>query len=557
MKSDIEIAQSAKLRPILEIAKLAGIDQEYIEQYGKYKAKVNLDVINSLSDKPSGKLIYVTAITPTPAGEGKTTTAVGLAQGLGKINKNVLLCLREPSLGPTFGVKGGAAGGGYSQVVPMEDINLHFTGDIHAISSAHNLLSAMLENHVAKGNSLNIDPSKIVWKRTIDMNDRQLRNIIVGIGGKANGVLLESGFEITAASEVMAIFCLAKDISDLKTRLGNILVAYNNKNQPVFARDLKAVGAMTVLLKDAIKPNLVQTLEGQPAFVHGGPFANIAHGNNSVIATKIALKLSDYVVTEGGFASDLGAEKFFDIVARENNFKPDAVVLVASIRALKYQGGIAKPQLDQENLEALELGFANLDKHIYNLSKCFGLPVIVAINKFLTDTTKEIQLVESHCKNLGARVAISEGVAKGGEGAVNLAKEVLESIKNDKNNFSPVYDLDMSIEEKIEILAKKIYGAENVTFTKEAKKEIKQLNSFGFNKLPICIAKTQSSLSDDPNLLGAPKGWSLTVRQVKASSGAGFVVAYTGSIITMPGLPKEPAAEKVDILEDGTIVGLF
>lgn len=557
MKSDIEIAQSVKMKTIPVIAEIAGIPEEYVEPYGKYKAKIDLSFFEKIKTNPNGKLIYVTAITPTPAGEGKTTTAVGLTQSFGKLNKKVMLCLREPSLGPTFGVKGGAAGGGYSQVVPMEDINLHFTGDIHAVGAAHNLLSAMLENHIAKGNALRIDPARIVWKRVVDICDRQLRNIVVGLGGKANGVPMQSGFDITVASEIMAILCLAADINDLRKRLANVLVAYTYENSPVYAKDLKATGVMTVLLKDALKPNLVQTIEGQPTFIHGGPFANVAHGNNSVIATKMALKMADYVITEGGFAADLGAEKFFDIVTQVTDLKPDVVVLVASIRALKSHGGVAKQDLDHEDLDALQQGFANLDQHIDNIANKFGLPVIVAINRFPSDTDKEIALIQNHCKKLGVRAALSEVVARGGEGGIQLANEVLESIAKDKNNFKPVYRLDDTIQNKIKILAKEIYRADDVVFTAQANKEIKQLTELGYGSLPVCMAKTQMSFSDDASLKGAPRGWKLTVREVKVSAGAGFIVALTGTMVTMPGLPKEPAAERIDILEDGTIVGLF
>lgn len=557
MRSDIEIAQEVRMKPISEIAHTAGIPDEYIEPYGKYKAKIDLNFFEQLKNKPDGKLIYVTAITPTPAGEGKTTTAVGLAQALGKLNKKVMLCLREPSLGPTFGVKGGAAGGGYSQVVPMEDLNLHFTGDIHAVGAAHNLLSAMLENHIVKGNSLGIDPTRIIWKRVVDICDRQLRNIVVGLGGKSNGIPLQSGFDITVASEIMAILCLASDINDLRQRLSRIIVAYTYENKPVTAKDLKAVGVMTVLLKDALKPNLVQTIEGQPTLIHGGPFANVAHGNNSIIATKMGLKLSDYVITEGGFAADLGAEKFFDIVTRISGMKPDVVILVASIRALKSHGGVSKEDLNNENLKALEAGFANMDQHIDNLSVKFGLPVVVAINRFPSDTVNEIALIKKHLNDMNVRTALSEVVARGGEGGVELANQVLESIGKDKNNFKPVYELEASIKDKVRILAKEIYRADDVVFTAQADKDIKQLTALGFESLPICMAKTQMSFSDDASLKGAPKGWRLTVREVKVSAGAGFIVALTGTMVTMPGLPKEPAAERIDILDDGTIVGLF
>lgn len=557
MKSDIEIAQSAKMYPITEIAGFAGIDEDYMEQYGKYKAKVDLKFYEKVKSRPSGKLIYVTAITPTPAGEGKTTTAVGLTQALGKLNKKVMLCLREPSLGPTFGVKGGAAGGGYSQVVPMEDINLHFTGDIHAVGAAHNLLAAMLENHMVQGNKLGIDPTRIIWKRVMDICDRQLRNIVVGLGGKANGIPLESGFDITVASEVMAILCLASDMEDLKKRLGSILVAYSYDNNPIYAKDLKAVGSMALLLKDAIKPNLVQTLEGQPAFIHGGPFANIAHGNNSIIATRMALKLADFVVTEGGFAADLGAEKFFDIVTRSSGLRPDVVVLVATIRALKFHGGISKAELNEENIEALEKGIENLDQHIENITDKFGLPVVVAVNRFPSDTQKEIDLLLTHCRSKGVRVSLSEVVVRGGEGGIGLAEEVMSALEKDVNKFKPIYDLELSLEDKIKTLAKEIYRAEEVTFTVEANKQLNRLTELGYGNLPICIAKTQMSFSDDPMLKGAPRGWTLTVREIKVSAGAGFVVALTGTMMTMPGLPKEPAAERMDILENGTIVGLF
>lgn len=557
MLSDIEIAQQAKMQPISKIAEKAGLTEDDLEFYGKYKAKVSLNVYQRLKDKPNGKLIYVTAVTPTPAGEGKTCTAVGTTQALGKLGKNVILCLREPSLGPTFGVKGGAAGGGYSQVLPMEDINLHFTGDIHAVGTAHNLLAAMLENHISKGNKLNIDPTRIVWKRVMDMNDRQLRKIVVGLGGKSNGVPLESGFDITVASEIMAILCLTTDMNDLKKRLGNMLVAYTYDNKPVYARDLNAVGAMAVLLKDAIKPNLVQTLEGQPAFVHGGPFANIAHGNNSIIATRMALKLADYVVTEGGFAADLGAEKFFDIVSRIIGVHPDVVVLVASIRALKSHGGVDKDHLSEENIEALEKGCANLDQHIDNVHNKYGLPVVVAINRFPTDTEAEIEFLKKHCQDMGIRVALSEVVARGGQGGIELAQQVLDALEHDENHFRPIYDLDLSLENKIRTVAKEIYRADDVVFSSSAAKSLKTLAQLGYDKLPVCIAKTQMSFSDDPSLKGAPRGWKLTVREVKVSAGAGFVVALAGDIMTMPGLPAVPAAEKIDILEDGTIIGLF
>ncbi|MDD2200986.1 MAG: formate--tetrahydrofolate ligase [Firmicutes bacterium] len=556
MLSDIEIAQSTKLRAIGDVARELGLTEDEIEHYGKYKAKVSLDVFDRLKDRPNGKLIYTTAITATPAGEGKTCTAVGLTQALGKLGKNTVVCVREPSLGPTFGIKGGAAGGGYSQVLPMDDINLHFTGDIHAVSTAHNLLAAMLDNHIHQGNDLNINIHRVVWRRVMDMNERQLRSIVCGLGGRANGTPRESGFDISVASEIMAVLCLASDMQDLKARLGRLVVAYTRDGQPVTAGDLKAVGAMAVLLKDAIKPNLVQTVEGQPAFVHGGPFANIAHGNNSVISTQMALKLSDYVVTEGGFAADLGAEKFFDIVHRFTGLTPDVAVLVASIRALNMHGGVPKAKVAETNLDALEKGCANLDKHVENLKK-FGLPIVVAINRFPTDSPEELELVKKHCDALGVRSALSDVVARGGEGGIELAKEVLEALDKDDNTFKPIYDPEMPIREKIETLAKEIYGAEGVVYTPSADKEIARLTKLGFDKMPICVAKTQHSLTDDPDMKGAPTGWTLTVRDVRVSAGAGFLVILTGDIMTMPGLPKRPAAEGVDIDEDGTIVGLF
>lgn len=555
MLSDIEIAQACKLRPIKDIARKAGIPEEYLELYGNYKAKVNLSLRDTLSHRPDGKLIYVTAMTPTPAGEGKTCTAIGIGQALGLLNKNVMLCLREPSLGPTFGVKGGATGGGYSQVVPMEEINLHFTGDIHAVTAAHNLLAAMVDNHIVQGNELKIEPKRVVWRRVMDISDRELRNIVIGMGAKGDGVMRESGFDISVASEVMAILCLAKDLEDLKERLGRILVAYNVNGEPVYARDVKATGAMTVLLKDAIKPNLVQTIEGQPALIHGGPFANIAHGNNSIIATSMALKLADYVVTEGGFASDLGAEKFFDIVCREG-FKPDVAVLVASIRALKFHGNVPKEDLSYENLAALEKGLANLERHIHNLRDVYHLPVVVAINRFPSDTEAEIAVVTEKCRELGVRSALSEVVAKGGAGGAELAETVLAAM-DEPNGFEPIYSLDATIKEKIETVAKKVYGADGVSYTKEAETAIAKLTKLGYGGLPVCIAKTQMSFSDNPALKGAPTGWTLTVREVRVHAGAGFVVALAGPILTMPGLPKVPAAEKVDIMPDGRIVGLF
>ena len=556
MLSDIEIAQSTKLRPVLDIARDVGLVEDDLEYYGKYKAKVSLKTFDKLSTRPNGKLIYTTAITATPAGEGKTCTAVGVTQALGKLGKKAMVCLREPSLGPTFGVKGGAAGGGYSQVLPMEDINLHFTGDIHAVSTAHNLLAAMVDNHIHQGNELGINIHRVVWRRVMDMNERQLRNIVCGLGGSSNGTPREAGFDISVASEVMAVLCLASSMTDLKARLGRLIVAYDRDGKPVTAADLKAVGAMAVLLKDAIKPNLVQTVEGQPAFVHGGPFANIAHGNNSIIATRMALKLADYVVTEGGFAADLGAEKFFDIVHRFTGLTPDAAILVASVRALNMHGGVPKAKVAETNLEALEKGCANLDKHIENLKK-FGLPIVVAINKFPTDEPAEIDLVKRHCDAMGVRSAISEVVARGGEGGIELAQEVLKALEQDQNNFHPIYDPEMPIKTKIGILAREIYGADGVVYTPSADREIARMAKLGLDKMPICVAKTQHSLTDNPDLKGAPTGWELTVREIRASAGAGFLVALTGDVMTMPGLPRVPAAEGVDIDEDGKIVGLF
>ena len=556
MLSDIEIAQSTKLRPILDVARDVGLVEDDLEYYGKYKAKVSPKTFDKMSDRPNGKLIYTTAITATPAGEGKTCTAVGVTQALGKLGKKAMVCVREPSLGPTFGVKGGAAGGGYSQVLPMEDINLHFTGDIHAVSTAHNLLAAMVDNHIHQGNELGINIHRVVWRRVMDMNERQLRNIVCGIGGSSNGTPREAGFDISVASEVMAVLCLASSMTDLKARLGRLIVAYDRDGKPVTAADLKAVGAMAVLLKDAIKPNLVQTVEGQPAFVHGGPFANIAHGNNSIIATRMALKLADYVVTEGGFAADLGAEKFFDIVHRFTGLTPDAAILVASVRALNMHGGVPKAKVAETNLEALEKGCANLDKHIENLKK-FGLPIVVAINKFPTDEPAEIDLVKRHCDAMGVRSAISEVVARGGEGGIELAQEVLKALEQDQNNFHPIYDPEMPIKTKIGILAREIYGADGVVYTPSADREIARMAKLGLDKMPICVAKTQHSLTDNADLKGAPTGWELTVREIRASAGAGFLVALTGDVMTMPGLPRVPAAEGVDIDEGGKIVGLF
>ncbi len=557
MLSDIEIAQASPMIPIQKIAAICKIPEKYLEPYGKYKAKVDLKFYDELKSKKDGKLIYVTAITPTPAGEGKTCTAIGLGQALGKAGKSVMLCLREPSLGPVFGVKGGATGGGYSQVMPMDEINLHFTGDIHAITTAHNLLAALVDNHIAHGNELEIDLKRVVWRRVMDISDRELRNIVIGLGGKGDGVIHESGFDITVASEIMAIICLTSGLTDLKERLGKIVVAYNTKGEPVLARDLKAVGAMALLLKDALNPNLVQTLEGQPAFIHGGPFANIAHGNNSIIATKMALKLADYVVTEGGFASDLGAEKFFDIVSRTAEVKPAMAVLVASVRALKFHGGVAKEDLNRENLSALEKGLPNLEQHLRNLRENYGLPVVVAINCFPTDSDSELQFLEEYCRKLKVKAAVSQVVARGGAGGEQLVEQVLAALEEEPNSFASLYELELPLQEKIAVIARKVYGASGVKFTKEAEQALKNFVRLGFDKLPVCIAKTQMSLSDDPALKGAPTGWELTIRELRVSAGAGFVVAIAGSILTMPGLPKVPAAEGIDILEDGKIVGLF
>ena len=556
IKTDIQIAQENEMKNIREIAEIAGVNEKYLELYGNYKAKIDYNMLKDMADAPDGKLILVTAITPTPAGEGKTTTSVGLTDGLRKIGKNSITALREPSLGPVFGIKGGAAGGGYAQVVPMEDINLHFTGDFHAIGAANNLLAAMLDNHIQQGNVLGIDPKQITWKRAVDMNDRQLRHIIDGIGGKMQGVPREDGFEITVASEIMAILCLAKDITDLKSKLASIIVGYTYDGKPVTAHDLKAEGAMAALLKDALKPNLVQTLEHTPALTHGGPFANIAHGCNSITATKIALKLGDYIVTEAGFAADLGAEKFLDIKCRIGGLKPDAVVIVATVRALKYHGGVAKADLNNENLEALEKGLPNLLQHVSNIKNVYGLPCVVAINAFPTDTKAELDLVEEKCKELGVNVALSEVWAKGGEGGVALAEEVVR-LCEEPNDFQFAYDLDMSIKEKLDAIATKIYHADGVALAGNAVKQIKQLEELGFGNLPICMAKTQYSFSDDPALLGAPEGFTVTVRNLKVSAGAGFIVALTGDIMTMPGLPKVPAAERIDVDENGKISGLF
>ena len=555
MMTDIEIAQSTQMKPIQEIAETAGVPEEYLEYYGRYKAKVDYKLLNEIQAE-DGKLILVTAITPTPAGEGKTTTSVGLADGLRKIGKKSIAALREPSLGPVFGIKGGAAGGGYAQVVPMEDINLHFTGDFHAIGAANNLLAAMLDNHIQQGNALGIDVKQITWKRVVDMNDRQLRHIVDGLGGRMQGVPREDGFDITVASEIMAVLCLATSLMDLKQKLGSIIVAYTYDGRPVIAHDLKAEGAMTALLKDALKPNLVQTLEGTPAFIHGGPFANIAHGCNSIMATRMALKLGDYVVTEAGFAADLGAEKFLDIKCRKAGLTPAAVVVVATVRALKYHGGVPKAELNQENLEALEKGLPNLLQHVGNIKNVYGLPCVVAINAFPTDTKAELDLVEAKCRELGVNVALSEVWAKGGEGGRALAQEVVR-LCEEENHFQYAYDTQLPIEEKLEAIVKKIYHGDGVVLTPAAKKQVKQLTDLGFGDLPICMAKTQYSFSDDPALLGAPKGFTVTVRNVKVSAGAGFLVALTGDIMTMPGLPKVPAAEKIDVDENGKITGLF
>ena len=555
-KSDIQIAQECEKKQITEIAEAAGIDEKYLEQYGKYKAKVDYSLLRDKKDEPDGKLILVTAITPTPAGEGKTTTSVGLADGLRKIGKNAIAALREPSLGPVFGIKGGAAGGGPAQVVPMEDINLHFTGDFHAIGAANNLLAAMLDNHIQQGNDLSIDPKQITWKRAVDMNDRQLRHIVDGLGGRMQGVPREDGFDITVASEVMAVLCLASDISDLKERLARIIVAYTYDGKPVTAKDLRAEGAMAALLKDALKPNLVQTIEGTPAFIHGGPFANIAHGCNSVTATKMAMKLADYTVTEAGFAADLGAEKFFDIKCRIAGLKPDAVVIVATVRALKYHGGVAKNDLNEENLDALTKGLPNLLQHVSNIKDVFGLPCVVAINAFPTDTEEELTLVEEKCRQMGVNVVLSEVWAKGGEGGAALAEEVVRLCQI-PGDFRQSYDLSLSIEEKLNAICKRVYHADGAVLTDNAKKQAKKLKDLGFGNLPICVAKTQYSFSDDPSKLGAPSGFTVTVRNLKVSAGAGFIVALTGDIMTMPGLPKVPAAEKIDVDSDGRITGLF
>ena len=554
--SDIEIAQQTPMQHIREVAKTAGVEEKYLEQYGSYKAKVDYNILKDKADAPDGKLILVTAINPTPAGEGKTTTTVGLADGMRRLGKNVIVALREPSLGPVFGIKGGAAGGGYAQVVPMEDINLHFTGDFHAIGAANNLLAAMLDNHIYQGNALGIDPRQITWRRCVDMNDRQLRFVVDGLGGKVNGTPREDGYDITVASEIMAVLCLASDITDLKERLARLVVGYTYGGKPVTAGGLKAQGAMAALLKDALKPNLVQTLEHTPAFVHGGPFANIAHGCNSVTATKVALKLGDYAVTEAGFGADLGAEKFLDIKCRMAGLKPSCVVLVATARALKYNGGVPKAETGKENLEALEKGLPNLLQHVENITTVYKLPCVVAINRFPTDTEAELKLIEDKCRELGVNVALSEVWAKGGEGGIALAQEVIRLCEQE-NDFAFSYELDRPIKEKIETIVKRIYHGDGVTFTANAEKQIKALTELGYDKMPICMAKTQYSFSDDQTKLGAPRGFTVTVRNVKVSAGAGFLVALTGEIMTMPGLPKVPAAERIDVDENGKISGLF
>ena len=554
-KSDIEIAQECTMEPITKIAEKAGIDEEYLEQYGKYKAKIDYNFLKK-TDKKDGKLILVTAINPTPAGEGKTTTTIGVADALNKIGKKTMVALREPSLGPVFGVKGGAAGGGYAQVVPMEDINLHFTGDIHAISAANNLIAAMLDNHIHQGNALDIDTNRVTWRRCVDMNDRQLRNIVDGLGPKADGVTRQDGFDITVASEIMAVFCLASDVIDLKKRVARIIVAYSRDGKPVTAGDIHAEGAVAALLKDALKPNLVQTLEGTPAFVHGGPFANIAHGCNSVIATKMGMKLADYMITEAGFGADLGAEKFLDIKCRMSGVRPSAVIIVATIKALKYNGGVPKAELQEENLEALEQGIPNLLKHVENITQVYKLPAVVAINRFPTDTEAEIALVRSKCEELGVNVALSEVWAKGGEGGIELANEVVR-LCQEESHMEFAYDTESSIKEKIEAIATKIYGADGVDYLPKAEKEIRNLENIGLGNLPICMAKNQYSLTDDAKKLGRPVGFRITIRDITASTGAGFLVALTGDIMKMPGLPKVPAAEKIDVDADGVISGLF
>lgn len=556
MKSDIQIAQEAKMKPIKDVAEKLGLCEDDIEYYGKYKCKISLDVYDKVKDNSDGKLVLVTAINPTPAGEGKSTVTVGLGQALNKLGKNAVIALREPSLGPVFGIKGGAAGGGYSQVVPMEDINLHFTGDMHAITTANNLLSAAIDNHIHQGNVLKIDSRRIIFKRVMDMNDRALRHIVVGMGGKVNGFVREDGFNITVASEIMAILCLAHDLEDLKERMGNILIAYNLDGNPVYAKELEVQGAMALLMKDAIKPNLVQTLENTPALIHGGPFANIAHGCNSIMATKLALKLGDVVITEAGFGADLGAEKFFDIKCRYGNLKPSCVVIVATIRALKHHGGVAKTELSIPNVEALEKGISNLEKQIENIKK-FNVKPVVAINKFVTDSDEEIGFIKEFCEKIEVEVALSDVWAKGGEGGIELGKIVSNILENGNSNFTPIYDEKNTIEEKVLTIAKEIYGAKDVNYTPVAKKQIAELEKFGLDKLPICMAKTQYSLSDNPSLLARPDGFDINVKEVRVSNGAGFIVVQTGDIMTMPGLPKVPAANKMDVLRDGEIVGLF
>lgn len=556
MKNDIEIAQSAKMEPIINIAKKIGLGEDDIELYGKYKCKISLDAIKKLENNKDGKLVLVTAINPTPAGEGKSTVTVGLGQALNKIGKNTVIALREPSLGPVFGIKGGAAGGGYAQVVPMEDINLHFTGDMHAITSANNLLCAAIDNHIHQGNLLRIDSRRIVFKRVMDMNDRALRNIVVGMGGKINGFLREDGFMITVASEIMAILCMASDLEDLKERMGNILIAYNLDGEPVYAKELEVQGAMALLMKDAIKPNLVQTLENTPAIIHGGPFANIAHGCNSIIATKTALKMSDITITEAGFGADLGAEKFLDIKCRYGNLNPDCVVLVATIRALKHHGGVKKDELNISNVDALNKGMKNLEKQIENI-KAYGVPVVVAINKFITDSDEEVKDIEDFCKNIGVEVSLTEVWEKGGEGGIDLANKVIKTMENEPSNFKMIYDSEESIKDKILKIVQTIYGGKGVNYTPQALKQIAEIEKFNLDKLPICMAKTQYSLSDNPSLLGRPENFDITVKEVRVSNGAGFIVVLTGDVMTMPGLPKVPAANRMDIKDNGEIVGLF
>lgn len=556
MKNDIEIAQSAKMEPIINIAKKIGLEEDDIELYGKYKCKISLDAIKKLENNKDGKLVLVTAINPTPAGEGKSTVTVGLGQALNKIGKNTVIALREPSLGPVFGIKGGAAGGGYAQVVPMEDINLHFTGDMHAITSANNLLCAAIDNHIHQGNLLRIDSRRIVFKRVMDMNDRALRNIVVGMGGKINGFLREDGFMITVASEIMAILCMASDLEDLKERMGNILIAYNLDGEPVYAKELEVQGAMALLMKDAIKPNLVQTLENTPAIIHGGPFANIAHGCNSIIATKTALKMSDITITEAGFGADLGAEKFLDIKCRYGNLNPDCVVLVATIRALKHHGGVKKDELNISNVDALNKGMKNLEKQIENI-KAYGVPVVVAINKFITDSDEEVKAIEDFCKNIGVEVSLTEVWEKGGEGGIDLANKVIKTMETEPSNFKMIYDSEESIKDKILKIVQTIYGGKGVNYTPQALKQIAEIEKFNLDKLPICMAKTQYSLSDNPSLLGRPENFDITVKEVRVSNGAGFIVVLTGDVMTMPGLPKVPAANRMDIKDNGEIVGLF